>query len=281
MTEKKLTFSVTALWHIANIIESRYTNDLFNYIMPAHKSVPMFLDRAGYHLDHIPSIKINLFEVLKNIQSATENNERNSIVDIIEQLCNPEEFIGEPLNNQQEILKKVNEILTLYEYMIYQNGKIKRLTIDQLITYQKARRAEAAPASRFEIRKFHQEIGIHGRKPFLKGDYETAIFECCKAFDRYVSQKSKIEASGKSLMGKALSLEKGVLRINSSLTDTDKDEQEGLMHLCLGLVSAIRNPQGHDPKLNRPATMEDTLDILTLISFLFRQIDKAKYTGSQ
>lgn len=47
------------------------------------------------------------------------------------------------------------------------------------------------------------------------------------------------------------------------------------MHLCMGLVRAIRNPESHEPELDWPLAQGDALDILSLISFLYRKIDTA------
>ena len=75
-------------------------------------------------------------------------------------------------------------------------------------------------------------------------------------------------------MGAALSL-KGPLKINTQCTETERNEQEGIMHLCIGLMRAIRNPEAHEPELNWSITQEDDLNILSLISFLWRKIDGA------
>ena len=82
-----------------------------------------------------------------------------------------------------------------------------------------------------------------------------------------------MEKHGSELMSAALSL-KGPLKLNSQRTETEKNEQEGIMHVCMGLMRAIRNPESHEPELDWPITREDALDILSLISFLYRQIDK-------
>ena len=42
-------------------------------------------------------------------------------------------------------------------------------------------------------------------------------------------------------MSKALSPDKGSLRINNLSTETEKDEQKGLMFLCMGLVAAVQS----------------------------------------
>ncbi|WP_370469360.1 TIGR02391 family protein [Nibrella viscosa] len=43
------------------------------------------------------------------------------------------------------------------------------------------------------------------------------------------------------------------------------------------MKSAIRNPTAHEPGIEWPINKQYCWDILTLISFLFRQLDKALY----
>src|SRR5947209_2402063 len=47
--------------------------------------------------------------------------------------------------------------------------------------------------------------------------------------------------------------------------------------LSAGLMSAIRNPTAHEPAVDWPISLDDCLDILSFISFLYRQLDKAVY----
>jgi hypothetical protein len=42
-------------------------------------------------------------------------------------------------------------------------------------------------------------------------------------------------------------------------------------------MSAIRNPTAHEPAVDWPIDLVDCLDILSFISFLFRQLEKAVY----
>jgi Protein of unknown function (Hypoth_ymh) len=56
------------------------------------------------------------------------------------------------------------------------------------------------------------------------------VFECCKAFDTAVSKNTKIEKSGQPLMGDALNLA-GPIKLNSLRSQSEKDEQQGVMFL--------------------------------------------------
>jgi hypothetical protein len=47
--------------------------------------------------------------------------------------------------------------------------------------------------------------------------------------------------------------------------------------MSAGVIRAARNPPAHEPALDWPVKKEDCLDILSLLSFLFRQLEKAVY----
>jgi uncharacterized protein (TIGR02391 family) len=50
---------------------------------------------------------------------------------------------------------------------------------------------------------------------------------------------------GVALMSTVFSPNDPILAFNSLANQTDKDEQQGLMHLFMGAVLGIRNPRAH------------------------------------
>jgi uncharacterized protein (TIGR02391 family) len=64
------------------------------------------------------------------------------------------------------------------------------------------------------------------------------------------------------------------LKLNPFVTQSDKDEQEGFMHIFAGVMHGIRNPKGHDIiNLKDPIR---ALEYLSLLSLLFRRLDEVK-----
>jgi uncharacterized protein (TIGR02391 family) len=72
-------------------------------------------------------------------------------------------------------------------------------------------------------------------------------------------------------------LESGVLKVTAGASQTDKDFHDGIKFISGGLMSAIRNPTAHEPAITWPIDKQDCLDILSLVSFLYRQLDKSVY----
>jgi|SRR6218665_178362 len=129
----------------------------------------------------------------------------------------------------------------------------------------------------FLKRNFHPEIVKHSQKLFLQGNFFHSVFESVKNYNKSVKVKSQSEKDGQALMLSVWGSESGVLKVTSCQTQTDKDYQDGVKFISAGLMSAIRNPTAHEPAIEWPIDKQDCLDMLSLISFLFRQLDKATY----
>lgn len=133
----------------------------------------------------------------------------------------------------------------------------------------------------FLARKFHPEISKHCEELFLQGDYFHAVFEACKAYNFCVKHKARSAKDGTQLMLDVWGCDKGVLKITPCASQTDKDVQDGIKFLSAGLMQAIRNPTAHEPAILWPISKQDCLDILGLVSFLFRQLDKAERSNTE
>jgi uncharacterized protein (TIGR02391 family) len=131
--------------------------------------------------------------------------------------------------------------------------------------------------SLFYSRNFHPEVIKHSKSLFLEGNYFHAVFEACKAYNKTVKTRASTIKDGYELMMDVWGWEKGVLKITPCTSETDKNVQEGVKFLSAGLMRAIRNPTSHEPAIDWPIKKEDCLDILSFLSFLFRQLDKAVY----
>jgi len=129
----------------------------------------------------------------------------------------------------------------------------------------------------FFKRNFHSEVIKHSKKLFTQGNYFHAIFESAKAYNKDVKDKSLSDKDGQALMLNVWGCDSGVLKVTACQSRTDKDFQDGIKFISGGLMSAIRNPTAHEPAITWPIDKQDCLDILSLISFLYRQLEKSVY----
>jgi len=126
-------------------------------------------------------------------------------------------------------------------------------------------------------REMHPEVLRHARQLFEQGNYFHAVFEASKAYNTAVKDKSRTGRDGQALMLQVWGCDSGVLKITPCQTETDRNIQDGVKFLSAGLMQAIRNPTAHEPAVDWPISRQDCLDILSLVSFLFRQLDSAVY----
>jgi len=132
----------------------------------------------------------------------------------------------------------------------------------------------------FYSRNFHPLIYKHCLNLYKQGNYFHAVFEATKVYNQMVKDKAKSEKDGFALMMDVWSAN-GVLKVTRCETETDKNVQEGLKFLSAGLMKAIRNPTAHEVAISWTISKEDCLDLLSFISFLLRQVDRAVYFNSQ
>lgn len=131
----------------------------------------------------------------------------------------------------------------------------------------------------FISRDFHPAIHKHSRNLFIQGNFFHAVFEAAKAYNYDVKNKSQSNDDGQALMMNVWGCD-GVLKITACETDTDRNVQDGVKFLSSGLMRAIRNPTAHEPAVHWPISQQDCLDILSFISYLFRNLDNAQYFKS-
>ena len=124
------------------------------------------------------------------------------------------------------------------------------------------------------ILKFHPEILKHCADLYKRGHYLNCVHEVCKAYNKAVQAKSKSDRDGKALMLWALG-EKGNIRINSYKTQSERDEQDGIMFLSAGLMAGFRNPTSHETANTWDIPKERCLEILALVSLLFRVLEES------
>jgi uncharacterized protein (TIGR02391 family) len=91
-----------------------------------------------------------------------------------------------------------------------------------------------------------------------------------------VRAKAQSDEDGSKLMRRVWDCN-GTLKITPWESETDHNVQDGIIFLSAGLMRAIRNPTAHEPAVGWPISQQDCLDIRSLISFLFRELDESTY----
>jgi uncharacterized protein (TIGR02391 family) len=133
--------------------------------------------------------------------------------------------------------------------------------------------SSTAPQHPFDERNIHPLISAVSLKLFDDGHYSQATFEAFKYLDLVVKTLSGVNDTGYKLMMAAFSENGPKIRLTDLVTTSDTDEQLGFKFIFAGVMSAIRNPRGHDIK-NDP--IHRCLDHLSIASVLLRRIEERK-----
>lgn len=134
----------------------------------------------------------------------------------------------------------------------------------------------ARTRSAFEGLDLHPRIAEAARELYQDKHYRQSVLDASIALVNYVKEKSRRhDLDGSTLMSTVFSPNAPVLAFNPLTDQTDKDEQQGLMHLFMGAVLALRNPRAHSVFDDSP---ELALDSIAFLSMLAKRLDGAKRT---
>ena len=145
-------------------------------------------------------------------------------------------------------------------YFVTRRGK-KSDTPEDIVTYRKA---DPSP-------KLHARIAQKVWATFLRGDYDTAVFQGFKEVEIAIREAGGYAdtAHGTVLMRTAFNVQ------NGNLTDPNqlKAERQGRSDLFAGAIGSYRNPLSHR-EVNLSA--EEATDMIILASHLLKIVDKRK-----
>jgi uncharacterized protein (TIGR02391 family) len=193
----------------------------------------------------------------------------NGVLTVVKRAAEPQGWLSRR-DEFRAFLERINGVLGFYALRLEEDGRL--VSTGRATTTVASSRTE--DEKRFDGREFHAAVRRHSRQHFCRGAYFHAVFESCKAFDATVRQATRSGKSGQPLMSEALS-PNGVIKLNAQRSQSELDEQQGVMYLGMGVMNAVRNPQAHEPELQWPMKREDALDVLGLLSFLFRKLESA------
>ena len=143
---------------------------------------------------------------------------------------------------------------------------------------EKLEDAGATPGARavraYEGLDLHPEIARRVNKLYLDGHHAEAVNAACKALRDFVRFRSGInDLDGTALMERVFSTKNPVLRFNDLASQSDRDEQKGMMMLFSGAMTGLRNPRAHEFIEEDP---ERALEFIAFISLLAKMVDRAE-----
>jgi len=199
----------------------------------------------------------------------------NNVVAFIQAALDPALFTGRK-DVHENLCQRLNEVLSFNGLHIGNDGQLK--PVKQASTISEAEQRAGRLQSELRRRHVHPDVLKFCRAELLQENYFHAVLEATKSLSEKIRQKSGLNGDAGELATTAFSLGKSgipVLAFNSLQTETDKNEQKGLMNLFIGTFGAFRNVTAHGPKILWNMNEQDALDIFTLVSLLHRRLDDA------
>lgn len=197
----------------------------------------------------------------------------DKIIDFIEIVMNPTNYTE--LNKREQykfILEEVNKILLLLGWQINSLGKLIETT--KADSLEEVDRRVNSLKKKLYDRNIHSEVTKYCIKDYLRADYFDAVFEATKGIAERVRDISGLKSDGNELFQNAFATKDPYIILNKLVTDSEKNEYNGLKELLISLFHLVRNPIAHTPKINWKQDENEALDILTIISFAHKYLDK-------
>lgn len=139
----------------------------------------------------------------------------------------------------------------------------------------------------YHFRELHEEVKNASEIGYKNKDYYKAFLEAAKRYVNYVANKSGNSADGEPLMNTVFSEQNYILDVVKKYIGNPKirdfilnDIRKGHMYLSKGVVTGGRNVLSHaeheDLKETELFTEKDCLDMLSLLSHLFKRLDESE-----
>lgn len=211
-----------------------------------------------------------LFNAFANFQNT--HNCCNNILKFIQLVLTPSRFIGK--SEEFEALRaKVNQQLAFEGYEIKENGKFTLAQKANVISDVELKVENLK--QELTNRNAHAQIFRYCTPELLSNNYFHSVFEASKGLFQRIRDLSGLTTDGNTLIEQVFS-SNPVLIINNYQTKQEKDEHTGFCNLLKGLCGMFRNPEAHQPKIFWDIDEQDALEILGLISYCHRRLDKAQ-----
>lgn len=207
------------------------------------------------------------------VNNQNKNQNANSILKLVQTVINPINFA----KNATEYREKLNEInlqLAFIGLRLQENGKY--CSVEKANTLEDLKARTENLKQELETRKSHSEVFKYCKEELLQNNYFHSVFEANKGLFERIRELSGVTTDGNTLIEQVFSKNNPILIINNNISHSEQDEQNGFCNLLKGLCSMFRNPMAHETKVEWEIGEQDALEILGIISYCHRRLDKAQ-----
>lgn len=222
--------------------------------------------------DHSPLLnkRSRLYNAFVQYQNANQCS--NAILNFLSQAMNPGRYF-----NKDEVfnyrLNELNKRLSLIGLEITKEARYRKVTVAKTLTDAQERASHYK--YKLEQRFVHPEIIKYCNEELVRENYFHSVFEGVKSIAQRLRDLTGVHADGNALADVVFSTSNPLIKINPLQTDTERSEHLGLASIIKGLFGIIRNPTAHTPKIKFVINETEALDIMTIVSFVHKKLDKA------
>lgn len=196
-------------------------------------------------------------------------------IEFVQRMLSPVRYVGRADCFKADI-ESLNQIICFNGLRYGEDGSFRRISPTTTLT-EAERRANSLRVQLVN-RNAHAEVLKYCTAELVANDAFHAIFEACKGVFERIRTMSGSTLDGNRLIESVFGGAMPILALNTLQTQTERDEQSGLMSLLKGCASACRNPIAHEPRVLWAGSDEDALDSLVLISLLHKKLDRCVRT---
>ena len=196
----------------------------------------------------------------------------NNIINFVKEVLAPSRYV----KNKAEFETRraaVNRVLAFEGLMITEAGGVAKTEKASTITEVQLR--VEGLKNKLTQQNAHSALFHYCNEELLANNYFHAVFEANKGLFHRIKELSGVAADGNKLIEQVFS-SNPILIINNFSSQSERDEHTGFCNMLKGLCGMFRNPEAHEPKVEWNIGEQDALEILGIISYCHRRLDKAQ-----
>lgn len=212
-----------------------------------------------------------LFNAFADYQN--KNQCANNIILFIQNILSPQRYVNNPQMFNQ-VKTEINKQLAFEGLCINDSNQI--VAIDKASKISDVQIMVDDLKAKLIEQGAHQLVFSYCNAELLANNYFHAVLESSKGLVKRIQDLADVTYDGQNLMEKVFKDDEPILIINNFISKSEKDEHRGFRNLLIGIVAMFRNPASHELKVEWNMSEQDALDILAMISYCHRRLDKAQ-----
>lgn len=212
-----------------------------------------------------------LFEALSRRQEVDRCG--NLVVAFICDVMNPVLYTDKPQIFEQRQFE-LNKVLILRGYQLADDGRICIKEVAKTLTETEERAGKLR--QELKRRNVHPDVLAFCSAEIIQNDYFHAVFEATKSIAEKIRCKSGLQTDGARIVDEAFGIGGAglpYLAFNTLQTESERTEHIGFMNIIKGVFGVFRNIHAHTPRVKLNVSEQETLDILTILSYIHRRLD--------